>query len=67
MRSDSQLVSQLKQRSPSAFHSIYEKYSDKIFYVSKSFHLNQEEAKEVVQEVFLALWEKRSFLTKIYL
>lgn len=64
MRSDSKFVSQLKKGSTSAFESIYNKYADKIFNVSKSFHMDQEEAKEVVQEVFLTLWESKSLLNE---
>lgn len=64
MRSDLQFVSQLKRGSTSAFESIYNKYADKIFNVSKGFHLDQEEAEEIVQEVFLALWECKSLLNE---
>src|SRR5690606_29759743 len=61
---DSQLVSELKKENASAFKSVYNKYADKIFNVSRGFHLDQEEAKEIVQEVFLALWEKKHLLNE---
>lgn len=59
---DSRLVSELKMENASAFKSVYDKYADKIFNVSRGFHLDSEEAKEIVQEVFFTLWEKKSLL-----
>lgn len=61
---DSHLVSELKLGKSPAFKCIYQKYSDKIFHVSLRFHLNTEEAKEIVQEVFLTLWEKKQELNE---
>src|SRR5690606_28120861 len=61
---DSQLVSELRNGNKSAFQSIYHKYADKIFNVSRGFHLEQEESEEIVQEVFLTLWEKKYLLNE---
>lgn len=61
---DSELVIKLKKQDRSAFQSIYQKYADKVFNVSKSFHLEHEEAEEIVQEVFLTLWEKKHLLNE---
>ena len=61
---DSQLVSEVKKENTSALQSIYHKYADKIFNVSRSLHLDHEEAKEIVQEVFLTLWEKKHLLNE---
>lgn len=62
MRPDSYFVSELKRGSASAFKCLYNKYADKIFRVSRGFFLEREEAKEIVQEVFLTLWEKKDQL-----
>lgn len=62
MRPDSYFVSELKRGSASAFKCLYNKYADKIFHVSRGFFLETEEAKEIVQEVFLTLWEKKDLL-----
>src|SRR5690606_24810196 len=39
-------------------------YADKIFNVSRGFHLDHEEAEEIVQEVFMTLWEKKHLLNE---
>jgi|SRR5690606_12572816 len=62
MRPDSYFVSELKRGSALAFKCLYNKYADKIFHVSRGFYLDTEEAKEIVQEVFLTLWEKKGQL-----
>ncbi|HLT07780.1 MAG TPA: RNA polymerase sigma-70 factor [Cyclobacteriaceae bacterium] len=64
MLSDSHFAKALKQGNAQAFESIYLKYADKIFRVSRSFYLEKEEAKEVVQDVFLTLWEKRHLINE---
>lgn len=55
-------LAEIKKENKQAFKSVYDTYADKVFYVALHFHLGREEAKEVVQEVFLTLWEKRSNL-----
>src|SRR5690606_11804162 len=62
MRPDSYFVSELKRGSASAFKCLYNKYADKIFRVSRGSFLAREEAKEIVQEVVLTLWEKKAQL-----
>lgn len=44
---------------PLAFKAIYEHYCDKIYYVSTRFGLDKDDAEEIVQEVFVKVWEKR--------
>lgn len=62
MRPDSYFVSELKRGSALAFKCLYNKYADKIFHVSRGFFLDTEEAREIVQEVFLTLWDKKDQL-----
>lgn len=62
MRQDTQWISEIKKENRQAFRSVYDHYADKIYYVSLRFHLCEEEAREMVQSVFLTLWEKRADL-----
>ncbi|MEK6478421.1 RNA polymerase sigma-70 factor [Catalinimonas sp. 4WD22] len=62
MEQDAQWISEIKKENREAFRAVYNHYADKIFYVSLRFHLTEEEAKEMVQSVFLKLWEKRESL-----
>jgi RNA polymerase sigma-70 factor (ECF subfamily) len=56
------LICEIKKENRLAFKYVYDQYSDKLYYLSLRFNLNKEEAKEIVQEVFLTLWEKRGGL-----
>lgn len=57
---DKNLVLQLRNNSIIAFDALFHKYSDRLYAFSVSILKNQEESKEVVQEVFTRIWEKRS-------
>ena len=56
------LVKELKKGDPDAFKAIYHHFSEKLYLVSRKFGFEKEDAEEVVQEVFLKLWEKRETL-----
>lgn len=53
------LAKALKNGDRVAFAQIYECFADKVYRVSRRMFLQDEEAKELVQEVFLTLWERR--------
>lgn len=56
---DQELSSLLKQGDHAAFTEIYHRYWRKIFVVAHKRLGGQEEAEEIVQELFLNLWRKR--------
>lgn len=62
MGQESQWISEIRKENRQTFKTVYDHYASKIFFIGLHFHLSQEEAKEVVQEVFLTLWEKRASL-----
>jgi Response regulators consisting of a CheY-like receiver domain and a winged-helix DNA-binding domain len=57
---DKELLQALKQGSKVAFNDIFYKYSRWIFKVGVLYTRNIEDAKEIVEEVFVGLWENRS-------
>lgn len=60
--SDHELILLMKKHDESAFKEIYERYCG-LLYVSALKKLrNEDEAKDVVQEVFIVLWDKRADL-----
>ena len=59
---DSPLVSLLQQGDHRAFEKLFRRYAQKLFVFSLSYLKNETEAEEVVQEVFLKVWDKRSAL-----
>lgn len=59
---DTQLISLLQNGDRGAFSEIYRRFWDKIFAVAYHRLPDRAEAEEVVQEVFLSLWKRRSTL-----
>ncbi|WP_375582172.1 RNA polymerase sigma factor [Cyclobacterium xiamenense] len=57
-----ELVRLLKDGDRDAFHQLYGLFANKILCTCKKMYLPHEDAEEVVQEVFLKVWEKRQGL-----
>ncbi len=56
---EKKLVTQLKGNDIKAFDSLYHHYSQKLYQFSFSMLKNTEDSKEIVQEVFFRIWNKR--------
>ena len=55
-------VSNLKKGDLQAFDDLYNKYSQRLFNFSVKYLKSAEEAEEVIQEVFMYIWEKKEGL-----
>lgn len=55
-------IAKLKKGDFAAFDLLFEKYSHRIYYFAYGYLKSKEEAEEVVQDVFLKIWEKRQSL-----
>ena len=64
--SDSKLVDQLQRGDHEAFDQIFNKYGNKLFGFALSYLKSKEETEELVQDVFLKIWENRKNLKKEY-
>ena len=62
--SDTDLVERLQKGDVEAFDLIYEKYSGKLYTFSLKYLKSKDEAEELVQSVFLKLWENYKNLRK---
>lgn len=60
--SDSELVRLLKKDDSEAFTAIYDRYWQKMLLVAKSKVAYLEDAEEIVQDIFVALWQRRADL-----
>jgi RNA polymerase sigma-70 factor (family 1) len=60
--SDQELVALLHKGDHAAFTEIYNRYWKRIFVLAAKKLLDLDEAKEVVQEIFIRLWERREQL-----
>lgn len=59
---DQELTALLKRGERAAFNEIYQRYWDKLYYVAHKMLRSQEGAEEVVQDVFIMVWNKREQL-----
>ncbi len=60
--SDTELTHLIKSGEKEAYRELFEKYAPKIYRFNLSYLKNEEDAKELVQEVFMKVWEKREIL-----
>jgi RNA polymerase sigma-70 factor, ECF subfamily len=58
------LLLAIKYDDPDAFKKIYLRYHLKVYYFAYRFFKNKEEAEEVVQEVFIRIWNNRKLLNE---
>lgn len=61
---ESRWVVELKNDSQTAFAELFNRYKKKLYYFALSYLNDNAEAEEVVQSVFVRLWENRSSLNE---
>ncbi|MBD3630304.1 RNA polymerase sigma-70 factor [Cyclobacterium sp.] len=61
-RKESEIVLLVRQGDQSAFEELYQRYVDKMLGFADAFMGNPDEAEEVVQIIFVNVWEKRQQL-----
>ncbi|NHE57305.1 RNA polymerase sigma-70 factor [Cyclobacterium plantarum] len=61
-RKESEIVLLIRQGDQSAFEELYRRYVDKMLGFADAFIGNPDEAEEVVQIIFVNIWEKRQQL-----
>ena len=59
---EKRLILLLKNGSESAFESIFEKYASKLYFFTIKILKDEVEAKDVVQDTFMRVWENRAHL-----
>ena len=59
---DKRLAQGIKCGEKLAFKQLYELYAPRIYHFSKSYLKNESDSEELVQNVFLKVWEKRDIL-----
>lgn len=61
---EEQLVASLAKGNILAFNTLYKRYSNRLYRFALGYLKSEDEAEELVQEVFMKIWEKRSELKK---
>lgn len=59
---DAEYVKALRKGDLNAFNQLFEKYNKKLYYFAKGYLRSPEDSEELVQEVFLKIWETRENL-----
>lgn len=59
---ESDLVRALRQGDIKAFDELYFRYADRLLSFANSYLLDEQDAEETVQEIFIKIWEKRRVL-----
>ena len=62
MQVDRRVVELLKQGDAETFEKVFFSFAERIYYFAMRYRRNQHDAEEIVQEVFVKLWENRSNL-----
>jgi RNA polymerase sigma-70 factor (family 1) len=66
LNSDISLVQRLKENDKPAFELIFNKFSKKLYYFTLSYVHSQAETEEIIQNVFVVLWENRELLSEAF-
>ena len=61
-QTETELIASLQRGSVTAFEILFENYSQKLYRFSFSYLKSEAEAEDIVQEVFLKIWQNRSSL-----
>ena len=59
-----ELILLLKQGSKDAFTALYKQYWKQVYNFSRLYLTSADAAEEVVQEVFIKIWETRNFFVR---
>jgi RNA polymerase sigma-70 factor (family 1) len=62
IQNESTLVQNLSKGNLLAFNALYKEYSNRIYRFAYGYLKSEDEAEELVQEVFMIIWEKRAEL-----
>lgn len=61
-RSEKEFIKRIIKGDCSSFEEIYNIYSDRLFYFAQNYLGNKEASEEIVQEIFVKIWEIRKSL-----
>ena len=63
---DKMLMINLRKGDIDAFHRIFSKYRNKVYFFSLSYLKSKDKAEDIVQDVFIKIWESRDYLDERY-
>ncbi|MFW5821729.1 MAG: RNA polymerase sigma factor, partial [Bacteroidota bacterium] len=63
--SDNKLLQEMQADNMLAFDTLYKRYHKRLFHFANSILKSKEDAENIVQEVFVRLWENRHKIEKV--
>ncbi len=63
---DRSLILELRKGDKKAFEIIFNRYNEKLYFFALGYLHSSSEAEEVIQQVFVSLWENRSTLIEVF-
>lgn len=63
MKDEDRLFRELQEGSWKAFQAFFDAYSERLYLYASGFLCDQEEARDIVQDTFIYLWENRKEIT----
>jgi RNA polymerase sigma-70 factor, ECF subfamily len=66
LNSDATLVRRIKENDKFAFELIFNKFNRKLYYFTLGYVHSQAESEEIIQNVFVSLWENRDMLNDAF-
>lgn len=66
LNNDENLVSRLRNSDKKAFELIFRQFREQLYYFALGYLHSEAEAEEIIQNVFIALWENRDMLNEQY-
>ena len=63
---DKEMIRRLKKGNIEAFNQIFYAYSSKLYHFAYGYLKSKEDAEEMVQEIFLKIWDKRTNIKEEY-
>jgi RNA polymerase sigma-70 factor (ECF subfamily) len=57
---DKSLILLIQEESQHAFHELFTRYAPRIYSFSYSYFKNKDDAQELVQKIFMKIWDKRN-------
>ena len=66
LNSDVNLIRRLRKSDQHAFEFVYNKFKEKLYYFTRRYLHSTVETEEIIQKVFISLWENRDNLKEEY-
>lgn len=61
-RPSAQWIDSLRKGDPKAYRELFSNYGKRLYGLARDYHLDHDQAEEIVQETIIIIWERRTYL-----